>query len=128
MQQRRLSPREGGQAALEFALTLTVTFLLFFGMLDFGRAIYAASVVQWAAQYGARFGVNNPEDLTGIEAEVLAHLVGLNADEATVTVTEPGTDLIQVNVSYDFEFIAPIVRQITGDSVTLQGSASMVAH
>ena len=128
MQQGRLSPREGGQAALEFALTLTITFLLFFGLIDFGRAAYAASVVQWAAQYGARFGVNNPDDLTGIEAEVLAHLTGLNADKATVTVTEPGTNLIQVNVAYDFEFIAPIVRQITGDSVTLQGSASMVAH
>ena len=128
MQQGRLSPREGGQAALEFALTLTITFLLFFGLIDFGRAASAASVVQWAAQYGARFGVNNPDDLTGIEAEVLAHLTGLNADKATVTVTEPGTNLIQVNVAYDFEFIAPIVRQITGDSVTLQGSASMVAH
>ena len=128
MQQGRLPPREGGQAALEFALTLTITFLLFFGLIDFGRAAYAASVVQWAAQYGARFGVNNPDDLTGIEAEVLAHLTGLNADKATVTVTEPGTNLIQVNVAYDFEFIAPIVRQITGDSVTLQGSASMVAH
>ena len=119
MREGRLPPREGGQAALEFALTLTVTLLLFFGLIDFSRAIYAASVVQWAAQYGARYGVSNPEDLTGIEAEVLAHLTGLNADEAMVTVTEPGTNLIQVNVSYDFEFIAPIVRQITGDTVTL---------
>jgi hypothetical protein len=52
----------------------------------------------------------------------------LNADEATVTVTTPGTNLIQVNVTYDFVFVAPIVAQITGEGVTLAGSASMVVH
>ncbi|MCZ7686957.1 MAG: pilus assembly protein [Sandaracinaceae bacterium] len=64
-------PRDGGQAApIEFALTSMVTLLLIFALIDFSRAIYTASVVQWAATYGARFGVNDPEDLSGIEGEV----------------------------------------------------------
>lgn len=105
-----------------------VTLLLIFGLIDFSRAIYAASVVQWAATYGARFGVNDPEDLTGIEAEVKSRLVGLNTDAAAVTVTAPDTNLIQVNVDYDFVFIAPIVAQVVGEGLTLSGSASMVAH
>ncbi len=123
-----MARRERGQAALEFALTSMVTLLLIFGLIDFSRAIYAASVVQWAAQYGARFGVNNPEDLTGIRAEVLSRLTGLDTDAADVTVTAPDTNLIQVNVDYDFVFIAPIVAQVVGEGLTLTGSASMVAH
>ena len=123
-----MARRERGQAALEFALTSMVTLLLIFGLIDFSRAIYAASVVQWAAQYGARFGVNNPEDLTGIRAEVLSRLTGLDTDAAAVTVTAPDTNLIQVNVDYDFVFIAPIVAQVVGEGLTLTGSASMVAH
>jgi hypothetical protein len=128
MQHSSLPPRERGQAAIEFALTSMVTLLLLFGLIDLSRAIYAASVVQWAATYGARIGVNDPEDLTGIEAEVKSRLVGLDADAATVNVTEPATNVIQVDVGYEFEFIAPIVAEVVGDGLTLTGSASMVAH
>lgn len=136
-QHTSLSPpaQEGGQTLVEFALTVMVLLLLVFGLIDFSRAVYAASIVQWAAQQGARVGIKEvPDDPTlaelqvVVEPAVLDRLTGLNVDQATVVVSEPGPDLVQVDVTYYFEFIVPLIKQFGGDGVDFQASASMVAH
>lgn len=116
---------EGGQAAVEFAFTITITLLLVFGLIDFSRAIYAASVIQWAAQQGARVGIVNTADV--VEA-VESRMVGLDLDEATIAVQQPMANLVQVDITYQFKFVIPMLARITGDSITLSASASMVAH
>ncbi len=37
-------------------------------------------------------------------------------------------NIVQVDVTYEFEFLVPLIARITGDSITLSASASMVAH
>jgi Flp pilus assembly protein TadG len=119
---------EAGQAAVEFAFTITVMLLLIFGLIEFSRAIYAASVTQWAAQQGARTAIVTSATPAEIQAAIEDHLFGLDATQATVTVTQPTFNLVQVDVTYRYEFLIPIIARITGDSITLRASASMVAH
>ena len=49
--------RRDGQALVEFALVVPVLILLLFGILDFGRAIYAYNTIADAARDGARVAV-----------------------------------------------------------------------
>lgn len=111
---------------VEFALTIIVTLLLIFGMIDFSRAIYTASVIQWAAQQGARAGIVNASE-ANVRAAVQGRMAGLDPTLATISVTRPGNNVVQVDVSYPFEFIIPMISRITGDRIILRASASMVA-
>jgi hypothetical protein len=121
---------EGGQAAIEFAYTITVTLLLMFGLIDFSRAIYAASVIQWAAQQGARTGIVDIAEVTDAEiiSAVEARMVGINVAEAEIQIQRLPDDIMQVDIDYEFEFLIPLVSRITGESITLTASASMVAQ
>lgn len=122
--------QEGGQTLVEFALTLMVMLMLVFGLIEFSRAIYAASVVQWAAQQGARVGVAEHATTPPSELEVLvvdavrSRMTGLNKDMAVINVDLPAPEIVQVDVSYPFEFVVTLF----GEGMTLQASASMVAH
>ena len=84
-----------GQAMIEFAVTIPIVLLLFFGLIDFGRAAYTAAVVQWAAQEGARVGTITL-DQTAVTAAARGRMAGLQADQATVVLT-PGADLVTVD-------------------------------
>jgi Flp pilus assembly protein TadG len=125
--QSRLVQSEAGQAALEFALTIGITLLLIFGLIDFSRAIYASSIIQWAAQQGARVGITDATQAE-VEAAVYGRMVGLDTEQALITVSRPNASLVQVEVTYQFQFIVPMVARITGDSIEMQASASMVAY
>lgn len=114
-----------GQAAIEFALTLMTTLLLIFGLMDFGRAVYAAAVVQWAAQEGARAGII---DVADVDAAVLERMVSLDTEEVTIITTEPSANTIAVNVSYRFFFVTPLISTLFGEGLELQSSASMVTQ
>jgi hypothetical protein len=130
LQQSRLIEKELGQASIEFALTITLTLLLIFALIDFGRAMYTASVLQWAAHAGARLAIiDDSMRAADVEAKLEERLVGLDLD--AFVVVEPlswSDNVVQVEVSYTFEFVAPIVAQITGDTIDMSASASMIAH
>lgn len=123
---------ERGQAMVEFALTITVTLLLVFGMIDLSRAVYTASVIQWAAQQGARVGAvelsRNRALSPTVEEAVKARLVWLNPDKANVPPPQVVNNVVEVEVSYQYDFMIPLISRITGDSITLTASASMVAY
>ena len=128
LRQSRLTQSESGQAMVEFALTITMTLLLIFALIDFSRAIYTASVLQWAAQNGARAAIINPTD-EAVYAAVTERMIGLDLEKLDPPVlTTTSENVVQVSVTYEFEFIAPIVAQITGDSIEMSSSASMIAH
>ncbi len=122
---REVFGSEFGQSIIEFAFTIPIVLLLFFGLMDFGRAAYAAAVVQWAAQEGAHIGTINS---TNVEEAARARMVGLNADQAVITMSYPQANTVMVNVSYPFEFATPMIAQIAGESINLQGTASMVVQ
>jgi hypothetical protein len=114
-----------GQAAVEFALTLMTTMLLIFGLIDFGRAVYAAAVVQWAAQEGARAGIIN---LADVEPAVLERMVSLDTEEVTIITSDPAPNTVAVDVTYRFFFVTPLISSILGEGLELQSSASMVTQ
>ena len=129
-QQPRPNQSEAGQAIIEFALTISITLLLIFGMIDFSRAVYTASVIQWAAQQGARAGIVDSTDEEIVEA-VHERMIGLNncpEPEECITVRYLGENVVQVEVTYEFDFVVPIISRITGDTIQMQASASMVAY
>lgn len=114
-----------GQAAVEFALTLMTTLLLIFGLIDFGRAVYAAAVVQWAAQEGARAGIINVAE---VDDAVLERMVTLDTAEVAIVTSEPAPNTVAVDVTYRFFFVTPLISSIFGEGLELQSSASMVTQ
>ena len=125
--QSRLIRSEVGQAMVEFMLTIMMTLLLIFALVDFSRAMYTASILQWAAQNGARAAIIEPTQ-ESVEAAVKARLVGLNKEAVVVSPISWTGNIVQVDVTYPFQFVAPIVAQITGDSMNMSSSASMIAY
>jgi Flp pilus assembly protein TadG len=57
----KLCRREKGSTLLEFAVTLTFFLLMMFGVLDFGRALYAYHFVSSAARQATRWAAVNGE-------------------------------------------------------------------
>jgi Flp pilus assembly protein TadG len=117
---------ERGSTMVAPALTLMTLLLLIFGFIEFSRAIYTTSVIQAAAQEGARAGIVNPS-LAHITNAVESKLVALDTTMATVSLLPNGDpDVVTVQVEYTFEFVVPIVSNIVGDRLELRSSASMV--
>src|SRR5690348_2938556 len=117
-----------GQGLVEFALILPVLVLIFMGIVDFGRAIYAYNAVSNAAREGARTGIVDQRMTSGtynaaIEAANQATALGLTASDPTqVLVTFPNTSgtcgtvtvgcPVRVRVQYQFNAITPIIGRI----------------
>lgn len=119
---RRLQ-NEQGQTMVEFALTILLTLTLVFGIIEFSRLVYTASILQWAAQAGARAAmVGDP-----VEAAALDRMAGLDTGRVSVTTTGPGADNeYTVELGYRFEFIVPLISSISGGDLELSARASMV--
>jgi Flp pilus assembly protein TadG len=127
---RRIRPSSRGQGLVEFALILPVLILIFMGVFDFGRAIYAYNSVSNAAREGARVGIVDQGTGAGgaynaaIEAANQATALGLNpTDPNQVQVTFPTSTQcptlevgcpIRVRVQYQFSAITPIIGRIIG--------------
>jgi len=48
---------------------------------------------------------------------------------ASVTVTQPDAGTVEVNVTYPFEFVTPMIAQLAGSGVlTMSGTASMIVQ
>lgn len=124
------STRSHGQGLVEFALILPILLLIFMGILDFGRLIYAYNSVSNAAREGARLGIVDQRQTSGAynaasEAANQATALGLSPTNPTqVLVTFPNTSgacptvsvgcPISVRVQYQFTPITPIIGRIIG--------------
>lgn len=126
-QQSRPAQSEVGQSMVEFALTITFTLMLIFGLIECSRAIYTASVIQWAAQQGARAAIVD-SSYEVVEAAVKDRLVGLDLDKVVIPSPVWSGSEVEVEVNYSFEFVVPLIERITGDSIQMHASASMVAY
>ena len=125
----RTKQARNGQGLVEFALILPVLVLIFMGIVDFGRAIYAYNAVSNAAREGARTGIVDQGTTGGvydaaISAANQATALGLNPNDSSqvqVTFPDPGNcptvDVgcpISVRVQYQFTAITPIIGRIIG--------------
>ena len=116
-----------GQSLIEFALVLGVLILMLMGIFDFGRAIYAYNVIANCAREGARMGIVDPTNTDAIVEAAKSRAIALDADELAVTVTQPESNVIQVEVTYNFYAVTPLITQLFGggDYLTLRSMATM---
>jgi Flp pilus assembly protein TadG len=113
---------------IEFALTISLTLLLIFGLIDFSRAIYTASIVQWAAQSGARAAMIEDVLQEEVEEAVKSKLALLDPDLVEIAAPVWSGNVVEVEVTYPFEFVAPVVGQLVGEEIEMSSIASMIAH
>src|SRR6185503_7377339 len=90
----RRHDRSRGQALVELALALPVLLLIFMGLFDFGRAVFAYNSLSNAAREGARVAIVDQTVTGGVP---------IGATEASNQATGLGlnpADVTQVQVSY----------------------------
>ncbi|HEY8838486.1 MAG TPA: TadE family protein [Dehalococcoidia bacterium] len=109
---RRTVAESNGQAIIEFALLLPLFLLLLFGIIDFGRAYSASVTLTNAAREGARYGVIQPTNTSGIISRVHTTAGPYNDSNLLVTPScspscSSGNDVI-VLTNYQFSFITPL--------------------
>lgn len=137
----RMRGPERGQSLVEFALVLPVLLLLFMGILDFGRAVYAYNTLSNAAREGARVAIVDQTVVAGIP--VAAQRA---ADQSTSLGIDPSVDVdvdytnpvdgsacsarslgcvASVTVRDEFRAITPIIGGIVG-TIDLESTTSLV--
>lgn len=122
---------EKGTTLIEVAAVLPLLFWLTFGMIDFGRYLYAINTIQSAAQEGARVGLGKDGivDLAGAERAAQAYTITLNSPEVEITVRQPTVETIEVALTYQFEFITPLPTSLfPNNQVEIHGAATMVIY
>jgi len=119
-----------GQSLVEFALTLSLLMLIFFGVFDLGRAFHAYIVITNAAREGAYYGAMHPSDSSGIVARVISEAQGsgiaLSAANVSVSSSSISGTPICVTVSYDFTLLSAFL--LGGRTIRLQSCAEMVVY
>ena len=121
-----------GQALAEFALFITLLFVLIAGLVDFGRAFFYFNALHDAAEEGAFYGSVEPGDASGIEQRVrtssdtpidLSDTSSVDVDVDIIGAPCAG-NTVNVTVTYDFLVTTPFVG-ILLDSQTFPLSADI---
>ena len=111
------SRRGRGQGLVEFALVLPILLLVIFGIIDFGRAVYAYNTIGNAARTGGRVAIVS-QTASSIQAAAINQAVALGTRPSDVTTTYScGSSyaigcIASVTVKYQFHAITPIIGQI----------------
>jgi Flp pilus assembly protein TadG len=137
MQQSSVSPawRRGqrGSSLVEGALCFTVFLMLVFGVIDFGRFVFAYNFVSFGAREGARYAIahgsssKSPATSDTISAAVTKQAVGLNSSDITTTTTwSPDNNAgstVTVKVRYAFSALVPFFPV---SSLNVQSTSKMI--
>ncbi len=149
-----LRPRSRGQAAVEFAIIIPVLVLLLLAAVDFGRLFFTFVQLQNSAREGAAYAAANPIDSApggGIWTRAMLEknsqgqggegAVAMAVSCARGAVGSPAPspspiacadapggsgpgNTVTVTVTERFTFITPFVNDLTGNDLTLRGSAT----
>jgi len=120
---RAFGSSNAGSAAVEFAVVAPLLFLLLFGVIEFGRAWWAKSSLQYAAERAARFAVvcaagACPSD-GAIKTYAANQVYEQTIDSSAFSITHPaGTTC----VNYSFNFAPWFV----GDLDVLEGPLTFI--
>ncbi len=120
--------RQRGNTMVEAALTAIMLFMILFGIVGFGRAVWAYGWVshaareasRWAAVRGSQSG--RPCSSSDVTSFVAGETAGLDRSQLTVTTTwsasnDPGA-YVQVKVQYVVSQIVPWVPAMTVQSTS----------
>jgi len=113
---------EKGQSLLEFAVGVFLLVLLLSGLVDLGRVFLSYIALEEGTQEGVLYGAVNASDTLGIISKVrTSSNAPINLGDASsvaVAVSIIGAacaeNTLQVSVTYDFQFITPLVNLLTG--------------
>lgn len=132
----KLLHREGGASLVEFSFVALAFFVLVFGVVDVGRAVWNYNTLSQATREGTRYAIvhganssnpSGPGDAGDISTEVREHASGLNDSQLTVTTTwpdgdnQPGSD-VKVTAQYDY---TPLFDFLGFASFTMTSSSTM---
>ncbi len=108
--------KENGQALLETALVLPIILILFCGIVDFGRILFASNHLNMVTQEAARLaglGKGDYEITQFVKDKVIFQ------DKSAVTVnispseyTRKSGDYTTLKVTYDIKYITPLINII----------------
>jgi Flp pilus assembly protein TadG len=118
-------PREGGTAAVEFALVLPLLLVIALALVQVGLLARDRLVVESAARAGARTAAVE-SDLASIRSAVTMSAPSLHPASVSVAVTRAGGrgEPVSVTVTYSSAVRVPFVRWLLGGGVTMTSSAT----
>lgn len=144
---RRFVGDERGSNLVEYGIVLVLFLTMLFGVIDFGRAMYAYHFVSGAAREATRYAMvrgsscpatecpSGPASTTDIQNYVMNVPAGIDATQLTVTPTwNPGGSVtcngipnspgcvVEVQVSYNFSFLLPFMPK---SSILMTSSSEM---
>lgn len=108
---------DDGAAAVEFALVAMLFFTLIFGAIQFGYTFFEYISVAHAAREGARWAALGADNGT-VTARALAAAPGLVAARATISIDNPASDSVRVEVSYVRTELVPIPDVVLPASIS----------
>lgn len=112
-----------GQTAVETAIVLFATLTLLFIVIDLGRVFALHTTMAAAAQAGARAGAVSSDSADSSAQVAAAAYMGRYFDASLVTTSVNRTDdYTQVNLSYDFRPLTPLISNMVG-TLSLSNSA-----
>ena len=104
-----------GQAMVEFAAVSIIFFLLFFIILDGGRALYAFATVAEVAREGAHQAQMTETTDAQIRDAINSHAALLGDLGSTATITPSGSRTalqnVTITVTYQYRTVTPLLRQ-----------------
>lgn len=132
-----------GQELVEFALLLPVVILILFGVLDLGRAFFAAISIANAAREGARYGIKTLDesagtvDSAGITNFTINEAAGVDIflTDANIRISCPPSSVatgcarfhpLRVEVEFLFQLILGELPFINLPEVTIVRAAEMM--
>jgi len=138
---------ERGQDLVEFALIAPILFLLLFGLMEFGVAIWHYNTLAQAAREGARAALvwaeDYREDMARSAAVGYAQGVGIGVTNADVdygddwfiiadpvdeTAPKRYVPTVAVTITYRYEGITGLAALLPSGGLTLQASSSMLVE
>jgi Flp pilus assembly protein TadG len=132
LQLRRRARKDDGQSLVEFAFASVLFFMLVFGTIEFGLAIWQYNMVSDLAQEGARWAsVRGSSSTIPASASDLQTFVQSRSPGFTVTVTATPADpsaaapggTISVRVQSSF---SPVTALIPSTTLSLESTAKMI--
>lgn len=107
--------RQRGQAMVEFAGVSIIFFLLFFIILDGGRALYAFATVAEVAREGAHQAQMTETTDAQIRDAINSHAALLGDLGSTATITPSGSRTamqnVTITVTYQYRTATPLLSQ-----------------
>ena len=125
--------RERGESLIEFAFASVVFFLVVFGTLEFGHAIWQYNLVSDLAQEGARWASvrgstsSSPASAADVQTFVRSRAYGLNVTVTTApvpsTMSGNGSNIVAVTVQQNFAIAVPF---LSANTIPMSSTARMV--